>query len=158
MYFRCTHLLGRHYLGPHSSTSVVMKDTSQVLPFGLSRNLKPHGAPNPTGCGPPIRHPRGILKPKCKYLRVVNQKSDKFHDISWITVLSIQYTALGEDMMPGLHQTTTLTLVSFVVRNVEPPIVVLAGSAWSKKLLSNIEGVTLGSILHWCIHLPYIES
>ena len=67
--------------------------------------------------------PRGVLKPEGKSLRVINEKSDKFHDESRIAVLGIQYAALGKDVMPGLHRTSALTLMCFVVGNVEPPIV-----------------------------------
>lgn len=67
--------------------------------------------------------PRGVLKPKGEGLWVVNEKSDKSHDVSQIAVLSIQYTALGKDMMLGLHWTPALTLMCFVVGDVELPIV-----------------------------------
>ena len=63
------------------------------------------------------------MKSKRKGFWVVNEKSDKFHDESRIAVLCVQYTALGKDMMPCLHRTSALTLVCFVIGNVEPLIV-----------------------------------
>ena len=63
------------------------------------------------------------MKSERKSIRVINEKSVKFHDILWIAVLSVQYTALGRGVMPSLHQTATLTLMSVLVWNVEPLIV-----------------------------------
>ena len=38
-------------------------------------------------------------------------------------VLGVQYTALGKDVMPGLHQTPALTFMSVLVWDVDLPIV-----------------------------------
>jgi hypothetical protein len=98
------------------------------LPFDLSEDNTPlpqiPQGPGRAANTSAVTLPRvGVLEPKGEGLWVIHKISNRLLDIAWSVIERFQYATLGEDMMPGLHRAATLTLVSFVTRNMKPPIV-----------------------------------
>jgi hypothetical protein len=98
------------------------------LPFDLSEShAPPLGVPQGPGRAAntsAVTLPRvGVLEPKGEGLWVIHQISNRLSDVARSAIERVQYAALGEDMMPGLHRAATLAFVSFVTRNMEALIV-----------------------------------
>jgi hypothetical protein len=116
------------HLVPRSSTSVARTDTSLGLLFDLSESHAPplgvSQDPGRAANTSAVTLPRvGVLEPKSKHLWVIHKISNRLSDVARSAIERVQYAALGKDVMPGLHRAATLTLVSFVARNMELPIV-----------------------------------
>ena len=114
-------------LRPQIIRSVARTEPSPRIPFDLSELAshpkEPHRGKE-AATRLPVALPRGgVLEPKRKRDWVIHKKADQLPDEPGIPILCFQHSALGEDMMPGLHRTAALTFVSFMARNIEPPIV-----------------------------------